>query len=79
MKEIKLSKYGKHRGKYVTLVDDEDYEYLNQWNWMVFICKNTNYAVRRPIIDGKCQTIYLHRLVLKCEDKEIIDHIDSLN
>ena len=37
MKKLKLT-----QGKY-TLVDDEDFEYLNQWKWYV---NNTGYAMR---------------------------------
>ena len=35
MKLIPLSKYGKYRGMYFVQVDDEDFEWLNQWNWSV--------------------------------------------
>jgi hypothetical protein len=44
MKEIKLSSQGKNKGKYIALVDDEDYEYLNQWRWCVFIRKTAIYV-----------------------------------
>ena len=35
MKQIELSKQGKHKRKYFALVDDEDFEYLNNFNWNI--------------------------------------------
>lgn len=69
MKIIKLSK------KYETIVDDEDYEYLNQWKWYTFKSRpNLIYVTRR--INNK--TIYLHRFILNITNKNtIIDHIDG--
>lgn len=47
MKEIPLSKRGKkHAGKFFAMVDDEDYDWLSQWNWTVYKSRNTHYAQR---------------------------------
>lgn len=71
MKEIKLS-----QGK-VALVDDEDFEYLNQWKWAAYKSKNSFYAGRAEMKNGKCKTILMHRVILKITEKKIfIDHRD---
>ncbi len=54
MKEIQLT-----RGK-VALVDDEDFEYLNQWKWHALKGRCTWYAVR-SFPKGNC--IYMHRIL----------------
>jgi hypothetical protein len=74
MKEIKLSQHGKNRGKYVALVDDEDYEYLNQWEWSVAIGCYTNYAARS--IRGKSCKIAMHRIIMNTPDNLTVDHKD---
>jgi hypothetical protein len=71
MKEIELSK-----GK-VALVDDEDFEYLNQWKWSVLKGHNTFYAYRKQSIDGRVCQIYMHRFIMKPPDQLDVDHIDS--
>ena len=75
MKLIPLSKTGKHKGKYFAQVDDEDYEYLNQFNWHVAICKTVMYAVRKT---ERGKTIfYMHRIIMNVSNSNIeIDHID---
>lgn len=74
MKEIKLT-----QGK-VALVDDEDFEYLNQWKWYAARSKNTYYATRRAQSGQpyKQITIQMHRLLMGLEqgNKAVIDHID---
>lgn len=72
MKEIKLSQQGKNRGRFVALVDDEDYEYLNQFYWYVSHGRNTSYAAR--LTD---HTILMHREILNPDIKLVIDHIDQ--
>jgi hypothetical protein len=73
MKEIQLT-----QGQ-VTLVDDFDFEYLNQFNW---IATNTGYgfcATRaKPRIGGSNQgRIYMHRLIMNLNDPKIeVDHKD---
>ena len=76
MKKISLT-----QGKFA-LVDDEDYEYINQWKW----CYNNGYAVRGKYIgtlNGKEKTIivYMHRIINKTPDGLHTDHIsmDRLN
>ena len=72
MKEIKLT-----QGK-VALVDDEDFEYLNQWKWQANKKKSKKfYAWRGKKIDGRYRMIYLHRFLLKLTDKKIfVDHVN---
>jgi ribosomal protein S1 len=69
MKEIKLTKGQK------TLVDDESYEWLNQWKWHAHKGRGTYYARRR---DKNRATILMHRVILELDDGAIhVDHIDS--
>ncbi len=71
MKEIKLTQ------GYFALVDDEDFEYLNQFKWQVFLKKNGNtcYA-QRSYKKGK--NISMHREILGLTDPKIQgDHIDG--
>ena len=70
MKEIKLS-----QGK-VALVDDEDFEYLNQWKWTAAKGGHTFYAIRNYMIDGVVTRVYMHRLIIKPEGRSQVDHKD---
>ena len=71
MKEIKLTQ------NKVVMVDDEDFEWLNQWKWHVQKDKNRWYAVR----NDKMANVRMHRLILDLKsfkyDKRIIDHKDN--
>lgn len=76
MKEIKLT-----QGK-VALVDDADFEWLNQWKWFAAKCGNTFYAHRNEEVDGRKRTIRMHRLILGVTDPKVfVDHErgDGLN
>ena len=73
MKEIQLSTEGKSRGKHVALVDDEDFERLNQYKWAVLKKKHTFYALRCISVDGKQSMRYMHCEILKGKG---IDHKD---
>lgn len=66
MKQIKLTK-----NKFA-LVDDEDYNYLNQWKW--YFCQN-GYVARSTWKPR--QMIYIHRLLLNCNKTQFVDHIDG--
>lgn len=73
-KKIPLS-----QGKFA-IVDDEDYEYLNQWKWSIVSDSINQYAIRRlsTSIDKKRRTIRMHRLVLDVIDKKlVVDHING--
>lgn len=72
MKKIPLS-----QGK-VALVDDEDYDYLMQWNWCVKKHRGTYYARRSNWIVGQGQgkATYMHRIIMNTPDNMITDHID---
>jgi hypothetical protein len=67
-KEIILS-----QGK-VALVDDEDYEWLNQWKWWF---NSRGYAHRIIYENGKQKGhIYMHRLILNTPSDLDVDHIN---
>lgn len=66
MKKIKLS-----NGKYA-LVDDKDYDYLNQWKWG----SNGQYACRTVKIANKTKCIYMHRVII---ETPLGMHTDHLN
>lgn len=65
MKKIKLT-----QNKFV-LVDDEDFEYLNQWKWQF---GGRRYAVRTI---NHSQKIYMHRQIMNPPKNMEIDHING--
>jgi hypothetical protein len=72
MKKINIStrKYPKT----FTIVDDENYDYLNQWKWYK---SYYGYAVRMKIIKNKTICIYMHRLISGDPKRNEIDHING--
>lgn len=73
MKTIILTK-----GKFAT-VDDEDYNFLNQWKWHY---QNAGYACRAEwigIINGieKSKCILMHRIILNTPSDKHTDHING--
>lgn len=73
MKQIKLS-----QGK-VTLVDDEDFDFFNQWKWDSQKSRNTYFAKRYARIKEKFseRTILMHRVIMKTPQGMVVDHIDG--
>ena len=72
-KEIELTQ------SHVTIVDAEDYEWLNNWKWHVLKERYTCYAYRSQytgMVEGKVKlkTIFMHRLIMDCPDKMVVDH-----
>ena len=69
MKTIKLTK-----GK-VALVDDEDYERLNQYKWHAAQDREIWYAKRKSAkISGKQKTITMHREIMNATKGVQVDH-----
>lgn len=75
-KEIQLT-----QGK-VALVDDEDFDYLNQWKWYANNLKGKFYAVRSESINKKYTgCLLMHRVIMNPTKGLVVDHIngDTLN
>jgi predicted RNA methylase len=71
MKTILLTNRGE------ALVDDEDFEFLNQWTWYAKRGKsNKDYAVRCIIQGGKKITVRMHRVIMNCPVGMTVDHHD---
>ena len=71
MRKIKLTK-----GKYA-IVDDKDYEWLNQWKWYAQKGGRTYYAARKMQLScGKRVLVLMHRQImgLKKGDGVQVDH-----
>jgi len=71
MKRIKLT-----QGQFA-IVDDADFEWLNQWRWFAHKDRVIFYAARRVrLSSGKQTTFLMHREIqgLKFGDKREIDH-----
>jgi hypothetical protein len=66
MKYINLTK------GYRAMVDNEDFGYLNQFNWYASVCKYTVYAITK--ING--HTVHMHRLIMGTPKGLDVDHID---
>ena len=68
---------GEHR---FALVDDDLYDFLNQWRWKAKPNGGNNnvYAVRNALVKGKHVTIRMHRVVLDLPATYVgdVDHLD---
>ena len=75
MKELEV------KGGLKTQVDDEDYEWLNQWKWRMDWKSGAGYVVRRTTkgVANKKRSLRLHRVIMGVLDRpEItIDHVDG--
>jgi len=72
MKEIKLT-----QGK-VAFVDDEDFEYLNQFKWHAVKNRNTFHAKRNKSIkhNKPRELLYMHREIINAPKNLMVDHRD---
>jgi hypothetical protein len=61
------------RGKW-TIVDDEDYEWLQQWKWH---CTEKGYVRRVDCSGGKRLLVTMHRLIMDAPDEMQVDHRDG--
>lgn len=77
MKQIILE--SKTHGIDIVFVDDEDYDYLNQWEWKVWKNKNVSYARRYcGRLNGKQKELKMHRVILGLnKSNQLCDHIDQ--
>ncbi len=64
-------------------VDDEDFDFLNQWKWNSQVGKYTTYVgrvFRVPYENyprlSKVSLVAMHREVMKCPKHKMVDHID---
>jgi hypothetical protein len=72
MKEIQLT-----QGK-VALVDDDLFEYLNQWKWCANNKNGKFYVVRNITVSkNKQNSIFMHRFIMKPDKGMVIDHLDG--
>lgn len=65
-----------------TMVDDEDFEYLNQWGWFAQRDAYTLYACRYlPSKENKGKKtrtlLRLHRVIMDAPKGAVVDHIDG--
>ncbi len=74
MKKIKLTQ------NQFAIVDDRDFEWLNQWKWYAQwnICTNSYYTVRKSPRSEGHRNIGMHRLIVGLEfgDPKESDHIN---
>ncbi len=68
MKRIPLT-----QGKFA-IVDDEDFEWLNQWEWCAIRDHRTFYAMRTDRTSGRKVNIRMHRLILNVPKGKMTDH-----
>jgi len=68
LKKIKLS-----NGEF-TLVDDKDFNYLNQFRW--YLNGTSKYAIRYGKIDNKPRVIFMHKEVMSISKGTEVDHIN---
>lgn len=76
MKKIKLCQKRKNaKYKYLdAIVDYEDFEWLNQWDWTASKDLNTFYSKRYL----ERRSIYMHRVIMGVTDPKIqVDHING--
>lgn len=74
----KIWLHGRHgEGKYA-LVDDEDWERLNEWDWYVqFVSVHLQYVCRYERRNGKKMTVLMHREIAETPRGWHTDHVNG--
>ena len=72
-KKMKKLFVNKNKNRY-TLVDDEDFDFLNQWKWRL---NKRGYILRSTMINNKYTVIHMHRIIIKCPSEKMVDHISG--
>jgi hypothetical protein len=63
---------------FITVVDDQDYDYLIKWNWYVLkTAYGRNFYAIAYDKNAKNRIVYMHRIIMKPESKLVVDHIDG--
>lgn len=73
MKKIELT-----RGL-CAIVDDEDYEMLSKYSWYAHRSGHTYYAgraVRKDDKDCKKSRVFMHNVLLKTKEGQVVDHVN---
>jgi len=73
MKEIQLTK------GCVAIVDDKDFDFLNQWKWHAAVQNSGHVSAVRGATSGKGKqkTILMHRVITNAPPDKVVDHIDG--
>ena len=62
----------------VAIVDDEDFDYLNQFKWYAHKMNNNFYTQRSNRINKKyAGTLYIHRIIMNASKGSVVDHING--
>lgn len=71
-REIRLTK------EQVSIVDDDDFEYLSQWKWFAKWNASSRgfYACRSERRNGKSGTVWMHRQIMQAEWPTRVDHVN---
>lgn len=69
-----MTKYIELTRNKVSIVDDEDYDCVNMYNWCATYIDGHWYAVRTVSLNKKKVMIYLHRFIMNPENDKFVDH-----
>jgi len=60
------------------MVDDADFDWLNQWKWRASVKSNTVYAITGIKRNGRRTSLLMHRAILGVTDSKVdVDHGDG--
>lgn len=62
----------------VTIIDDEDFDIVSRFKWYAGKCGTYLYAKRDVKINKKKKSIYMHRMLLSTNDRDVkVDHMNG--